>query len=349
MTYTIPYQASLTAQGNIVVADSTINTTSTSLALIGANSVNFGLYVNQDFVNLLQNFAKNTAPTSPLIGQLWYDTISESLKYYTGSVWQLLTPPFDGAAGTATLSLAGGTDIALTLANNQIIYAVSAVTIPQAGLPDSVLINSTSPPYALASRFPQGLGPGITLATTSGGFQFYGTAKTANALASNMTLSVSGSASGSVSFNGSSGATLPVNLNSVVAAGHYTNVTVGSNGIVIAGGSITSNDVTAALGYTPGVANGPANVLTFGSNIKLDGVIGGSNVFYGNRNIIIHTTFIDNPMPTNGIILLPVGSVITTGWYIANVQTATIPNGGGSVVTETLTAPAGTNYIQKVY
>ena len=57
MTYTIPYQASLTAQGNIVVADSTINTTSTSLALIGANSVNFGLYVNQDFVNLLQNFA----------------------------------------------------------------------------------------------------------------------------------------------------------------------------------------------------------------------------------------------------------------------------------------------------
>ena len=36
MTYTIPYQATATAQGNIVVQDGTINTTSTSLALVGA-------------------------------------------------------------------------------------------------------------------------------------------------------------------------------------------------------------------------------------------------------------------------------------------------------------------------
>lgn len=343
MTYIITKSSG----GNIVVQDGTINTTATSLALIGANSVNFGLYVNQDFVNLLQNFASNSAPTTPLIGQLWYDTIAAAIKYYNGYVWKILTPPFDGTTGTATVSLPGGTDIALTLAGNQIVYAVSSSAVPSAGLPATVLVSDT--PYALASRFPQGLGAGITIATDSTGLQLYGTATTANAWSESMTLSVYGSVIGSVSFDGSSNVFMDASLPAVVTPGSYTNVTVGSNGIVIAGGSLSNVDVISALGYVPGVANGPANSLSFGSNIIINGVVGGSNVFHGNSNIIITTTFLDNPMPTNGIILLPIGSTIPVGWFVCNGQTATIPNGGGSVVTETLTAPSGTNYIQKVY
>ena len=168
-----------------------------------------------------------------------------------------------------------------------------------------------------------------------------------------MTISVVGSANASVTFDGSSNVTMPMQLSNVTVAGTYSKVTIASNGIVTAGNVINSSDVVAALGYTPGVANGPANVLTTGSNIIINGVVGGSNVFYGNANITITTTFLDNPMPTNGIILIPVSATLPTGWYVANGQTVTVPaaHGGGSVVTVNIngSAPSGTNYIQKVY
>ena len=348
MTYQIPYQKTATNQGNILVQDGTINTTSTSLALVGPNSVNFGLYINQNFIKLLQTFASNTSPTSPLIGQLWYDTINAAIKYFNGTTWQMLTPPFDGSAGTATVSV-GGNGVALTLANNQIIYATSLTSFVQASLPASVTIDGNN--YAFSSRFPQGLGAGITIATDANGLKLWGTAGTANAFASNMTISVYGSANASVSFNGSGNVVMPMALTNVVAPGNYTNVTVGSNGIVTSGGYISNVDVQNALGYIPGVANGPANVLTFGSNIVLNGVVGGSNIFYGNSNITITTTFLDNPMPTNGIIALPTGATIPIGWYIANGQSVTIPNGGGTVVTQNLTGAnlSGCVWIQKVY
>ena len=348
MTYYIPYQQTANTKGNILVLDSTVNTTSTSLALVGANSVNFGLYINQNFVDLLQTFASNSAPISPLIGQLWYDTIAASIKYYNGLQWKVLTPPYDGVAGTATTSILGQS-VALTLADSQIIYAVSLIHIEPAALPSSVLIDDSY--YAFSSRFPQGLGAGITIATDSNGLQIWGRAATANAFAKNMTITVNGSANASVSFNGSSNVIMPLSLTNVITAGYYQNVTVGSNGIVTSGRMLNSNDINNALGYVPSPVNGVANSLSFGSNITLNGVVGGSNIFYGNSNITITTTFLDNPMPTNGIIALPTGATIPIGWYIANGQSVTIPNDGGTVVTQDLKAAnlSGCVWIQKVY
>jgi len=348
MTYYIPYQATTTSQSNIVVQDGTIDTTSTSLALVGPNTVNFGLYINQNFIELLQTFASNTAPISPLIGQLWYDTILGSIKYYNGVQWKVLTPPYDGAAGTATTSILGQA-VALTLADSQIIYAVSLVPLDQAALPTSVLIDDTY--YAMSSRFPHGLGAGITIATDSNGLQLWGTASTANAFASNMTITVTGSANARVSFNGSGNVVMPMSLTNVVTAGYYQNVVVGSNGIVTSGQQLNANDIATALGYVPSPVDGVANSLSFGSNIIINGVVGGSNIFHGNSNIIITTTFLDNPMPTNGIIALPTGATIPTGWYIANGQSVVKPNGGGTVVTQNLTAAnlTGCVWIQKVY
>jgi hypothetical protein len=333
----------------IILPTSTINTTATSIALIGQNSVNFGLYVNENFIYLMQNFANNTAPINPLIGQLWYDTVNATLKYYNGVVWKILTPPFTGMAGTATASIPPGIAVAFTLAGNQIVFATSLTAITAASLPTSVLINDTN--YALASRFPNGISAGVTMAIDVNGLQFVGTATTANAFASNMTISVTNSAVGSVSFNGSGNVILPLDLADVVTPGTYTKVTVGSNGIVTTGNVINSTDVITALGYTPGQTNGAANSLIFGSNIILDGVIGGSNIFYGNSNITITTTFLDNPMPTNGIIAIPTSAIIPTGWYIANGQSVTLPNGGGTVVTVNLTSAnlTGCYWIQKVY
>lgn len=46
----------------------------TSLTLIGKNVGAYGTYYNENFVNLLENFASPNQPRSPLVGQIWYNT-----------------------------------------------------------------------------------------------------------------------------------------------------------------------------------------------------------------------------------------------------------------------------------
>jgi hypothetical protein len=64
------------------VADGSINTTSTNLALIGKNYAGYGESINENFVKLLENFSSASAPGAPLTGQLWWDKQSSVLKVY---------------------------------------------------------------------------------------------------------------------------------------------------------------------------------------------------------------------------------------------------------------------------
>ena len=70
MTYTIN-----TFDGNFLtnVAPGTVDT-NTSLSLLGKNYSGYGQIIASNFVYLVENFAKTSAPSSPLKGQLWYDT-----------------------------------------------------------------------------------------------------------------------------------------------------------------------------------------------------------------------------------------------------------------------------------
>lgn len=72
------------------VADGTVNSTSSSLVLIGKNYAGYGDFLNENFAHLLENFASSTAPTTPLTGQLWWDSAG-NLKVYTGSIWRTLS------------------------------------------------------------------------------------------------------------------------------------------------------------------------------------------------------------------------------------------------------------------
>jgi hypothetical protein len=56
------------------VADGTIDTTSTSVTLLGKGFNNYGEIVAEDWVHMVEHFAFGNAPTSALRGQLWYDT-----------------------------------------------------------------------------------------------------------------------------------------------------------------------------------------------------------------------------------------------------------------------------------
>jgi hypothetical protein len=67
------------------LADGTIDTTSSSLSLVGKNYPGYGVFLNQNFVQLMENFAKASAPTAPLPGQLWWDSSGKYLKINVAS------------------------------------------------------------------------------------------------------------------------------------------------------------------------------------------------------------------------------------------------------------------------
>ena len=76
MAYTI-----VKSNGQVLttIADGTINTSSTSLALPGRNYAGYGAYLDTNFVHQLENYANSSPPANPLAGQLWYNTNANTL------------------------------------------------------------------------------------------------------------------------------------------------------------------------------------------------------------------------------------------------------------------------------
>jgi len=110
------------------LSDGTVDTTHTSLVLIGKDFANYGTYLNDNFVHLLENFANNSSPANPLKGQLWWDTTNNVLKVYSGTSWKISTgatsAPF--ASPPTDLSLLGG-DLWFDTTNNQLkVYSGSS-------------------------------------------------------------------------------------------------------------------------------------------------------------------------------------------------------------------------------
>jgi hypothetical protein len=95
----MPYIITTTAGATLTtIADDTVNTISTSLSLVGKNYAGYGIFLNENFVSLLENFNNSIAPTAPLTGQLWFDNSANILKFYTGSAWK----PISTSAASAT-------------------------------------------------------------------------------------------------------------------------------------------------------------------------------------------------------------------------------------------------------
>ena len=94
MAYTVT-----TTDGTVVttVADGTVNTTSTSLTLIGKNYAGYGIFLNENYIKLLENFTNSSAPTAPLTGQLWYDSTNALLKVYNGTIWKPISSSASGS------------------------------------------------------------------------------------------------------------------------------------------------------------------------------------------------------------------------------------------------------------
>ena len=83
------YNITLSNGTNLVtVADGSIDTNYTSLKLIGKNVAGYGEFLNENFVNLLENFANSSEPANALQGQIWWDTTNKVLKVRNGTIWK---------------------------------------------------------------------------------------------------------------------------------------------------------------------------------------------------------------------------------------------------------------------
>lgn len=67
-----------------LLADGTVDKSTTSLTLIGKNKNSYGEDYNNNLIKLLANSASSAGspPRSPLKGQVWYDTTNKRLKVY---------------------------------------------------------------------------------------------------------------------------------------------------------------------------------------------------------------------------------------------------------------------------
>ena len=101
----MPYIVNFTDRENklpITVFDNT-SSTDTSLSFPGRNVTGYGQIIAENFLALLENFAKGEAPVNPVEGQLWYDTVDGVLKLWDNVNWKaasniqkgVIEPPTD--------------------------------------------------------------------------------------------------------------------------------------------------------------------------------------------------------------------------------------------------------------
>jgi len=107
MAYTVT-----TTAGAIIatVADGTVNTTATSITLIGKNYAGYGIFLNENYIQHLENFSNSTPPNAPLTGQLWYDNVNDILKVYNSdtNIWKPISSSITSAtAPSAAISVTG--------------------------------------------------------------------------------------------------------------------------------------------------------------------------------------------------------------------------------------------------
>lgn len=153
----------------------------------------------------------------------------------------------------AAASLQSG-ELAVNLADQKLYSKTAAGTVVQVGFGNltSGMVTTALGFTPYNSTNPSGYITASGSITGSSG-SCTGNAATATRWATGRTIALTGDVTGtSAAFDGSAALSFAATLaNSGVTAGTYLKVTVDAKGRVTAGSSMTSGDVTSALGYTP--------------------------------------------------------------------------------------------------
>lgn len=172
---------------SIDLAQSVIDTTSTSLTLTGKGVPNYGELQQENFVRLLEHFASQTAPSHPTVGQIWYDTVAAQLKVYgldlswhgIGSIIPSSTEPtspkigdlwfdtstnqlkvYDGTAFVSTTSSPSGTTAPSNPSSGSLWFDSSAGQLKVYDGTSWVAVGASGSGVASGSTPPDGVGGG---------------------------------------------------------------------------------------------------------------------------------------------------------------------------------------------
>ena len=69
------------------VLDGAVDRTHAGIALIGKKVTNYGEIQNENYVRITENFSSPTSPSNPLEGQMWWNSLTNVMKVFTGSNW----------------------------------------------------------------------------------------------------------------------------------------------------------------------------------------------------------------------------------------------------------------------
>ena len=209
MSYTITL-----TDGSIfaVIPDGTINTGS-SMTLVGKNYAGYGQFINDDIIRLLENGSNTTAPRAPLVGQLWWDQTTDTMKVYNGTTFKVISgatasasAPTSNVAGdlwydstNAQLNVYTGTAwilvgpaytagtgvtgaIPATITDTDTVSHVVVELYVEDDIVGIISKDASFNPQIAIPGFASNVRPGITLATTVSGIgqYFQGTANNAN-------------------------------------------------------------------------------------------------------------------------------------------------------------------------
>ena len=357
MAYTI----NLT-NGNVfaTINDGTINQIASGtpsvplITLVGKNYAGYGEFLDENFVHLLESGSNSVAPTSPLIGQLWWDSSNTILKIYSPTGFKSITGSTSSASAPTTTVIAG--DLWFDTSNQQLkVYTGAAWLVVGPGytsaqgqsgaIPETILnsvgatkyitslyVNNTrvgvvsdvasfTPEVSLQTAFPT-IFPGLTLSASVSGAVFAGTLQTAaqpniTSVGTLISLAVTGNISGGNVLGGA-------NVNATTHTG--TTVSVSGN---ITGGNVLGGANVNATTHT-------GTTVSVTGNITGGNVLGGANV---NSTLFTGTTVSVSGNVTGGNLNAGTGNVSTTG----NVQAGNLKTGGLISATGNITTAATGN------
>lgn len=264
MAYTI-----VKSDGTVLttIADGTINTTSTSLALPGRNYAGYGQSQDTNFVHTLENFADTSPPANPLRGQLWYNTNNSTLYVCptdgeaNGLAWLALTATASGGnttfgGVTVTGNITAGNIYANTGTIGANAFTAGYLTISaNANIADA---NITTANIGTLTTTVITTGNASTPGTLTGTWTVNGSAG-GNALVLNGNLYISNS-SGSNIYGIKTDKYMYANGDVISFAGTYSNANVAAY-LPTYGGNIltvqtTATTVTTGANTTPGTITG---------------------------------------------------------------------------------------------
>ena len=90
MSYTIKLTNGTTLT---TILDGSIDENSSDITLIGRNITGFGQHLNTNLIQILENFASPSPPSTPLYGQLWYNSADANIQVYTLTGWRSASGP----------------------------------------------------------------------------------------------------------------------------------------------------------------------------------------------------------------------------------------------------------------